>query len=99
MKSIESQNIFRKFISGIFTVSCLFASISCESQEYVDKDTCQLNELSIKNDRILLKQDLVRGGAIKYISEKYFFVSFRHIFILRVLYHKAITNNTFIKQI
>jgi hypothetical protein len=69
MKSIESQSIFRKLISGIFVVSCLSISLSCESQEYVDKDTAQLNELSIKNDRILLKQDLVRGGAIKYISE------------------------------
>ncbi|MDR1202728.1 MAG: hypothetical protein LBL58_14030 [Tannerellaceae bacterium] len=69
MKSIELQNIFRKLISGIFTISCLSVSISCESQEYVDKDTDQLYEFSIKNDRILLKQDLVRGGTINYLSE------------------------------
>jgi hypothetical protein len=65
----QMKHIFRKFISGIFTVSCLFAPLSCESQERANKDTAQQYELSIKNDRILLKQDLVRGGAIKYISD------------------------------
>ncbi|MDR0748567.1 MAG: hypothetical protein LBF62_03215 [Tannerellaceae bacterium] len=69
MKNIELQSAFKKLISGIFTVSCLSVSLSCESQKFADKDTGQLYEFSIKNDRILLKQDLVRGGTISWLSE------------------------------